>query len=82
VGMADGPLAGLAALTAISGLEGYHLRHAAEGELLLRAGDPAAAAAFERALPLTPNEAERRHLRRRIADARARAGTAQPGTAH
>jgi RNA polymerase sigma-70 factor (ECF subfamily) len=83
IAMADGPRAGLAALDGIRGLDGYHLRHATEGELLLRAGEPAAAlAALERALPLTSNAAERRHLERRIAEARAWAGTAQPGTAH
>jgi RNA polymerase sigma-70 factor (ECF subfamily) len=83
IAMADGPRAGLAALNEVQGLDAYHLRHATEGELLLRAGEAAAAlAALERALPLTVNAAERRHLERRIAEARARAGTAQPGTAH
>lgn len=83
IAQADGPRAALAALEGISGLDEYHLRHATEGELRLRAGEPeAAAAAFERARTLTRNTAERRHLERRIAEARARAGTAQPGTAH
>jgi RNA polymerase sigma-70 factor (ECF subfamily) len=73
VAMADGPRAGLAALDGIPGLDRYHLRHATAGELLLRAGEPeAAASAFERALPLTSNAAERRHLERRAAEARAR----------
>jgi len=72
IGMADGPRAGLAALDGIPGLERYHLRHATEGELLLRAGEPSGAAdAFARALPLTANAAERRHLERRAAQARA-----------
>ena len=88
IAMADGPRAGLAALDAIPGLDGYHLRHATAGELLLRAGEPVrAVAAFERALPLTANAAERRHLQRRLAEARARTaadpgGPAQDGLAH
>jgi RNA polymerase sigma-70 factor (ECF subfamily) len=66
VAMADGPHAGLALLDALAGLDRYHLFHAARGELLLRAGDGATArAAFERAIALTDNAAERRHLRRR-----------------
>lgn len=86
VAMADGPRAGLALLdplTAGSGsaaLERYHLLHATRGELLLRLGHgasgverAAAVSAFERALPLTANPAERRHLERRLALARARA---------
>ncbi len=81
IAMADGPRAGLAALDAVRGLDGYHLRHATEGELLLRTGDPAsAAAAFERALPLTANAAERRHLERRLAEARARIADRAPGS--
>jgi RNA polymerase sigma-70 factor, ECF subfamily len=73
VAEADGARAGLAALDAVPGLSAYHLRHAAEGELRLRAGEPeAAAAAFARALPLTANPAERRHLERRLAEARSR----------
>ena len=68
VAMADGPHAGLALLDEIDGLERYHLLHAARGELLLRAGDTAAAsAAYEVALTLTDNPAEQRHLRRRLA---------------
>jgi RNA polymerase sigma-70 factor (ECF subfamily) len=88
IAMADGPRAGLAALDAVDGLDGYHLRHATEGELLLRAGEPGrAAAAFERALPLTTNAAERRHLERRRAEARARDSAGpqappRPGLAH
>ena len=67
VAMADGAPAGLRALDAISGLDTYHLYWATRGELLLRAGSPTNAnAAFERALRLTPNAAERRHLEQRI----------------
>lgn len=64
ISMADGPLAGLAVLDRLTGLDEYHLFHATRGELLARAGRPAAAS-FERALQLTSNEAERRHLERR-----------------
>lgn len=67
VGMADGPLAGLAVLDRLTELDEYHLFHATRGELLARAGRPAAAS-FERARQLTSNEAERRHLERRAAE--------------
>ena len=67
IAMADGPLAGLAVLDRLTGLDDYHLFHATRGELLARAGRPAAAS-FERALQLTSNEAERRHLERRAAE--------------
>lgn len=67
VGMADGPLAGLAVLDRLTGLDEYHLFHATRGELLARAGRPAAAS-FERARQLTSNEAERRHLERRAVE--------------
>jgi RNA polymerase sigma-70 factor (ECF subfamily) len=80
VAMADGPRAGLAELDAVTGLDEYHLLHATRGELLLRAGELAAAAdAFERAAALTTNAAERRHLARRIAQARSRAGLPRQG---
>lgn len=66
VAMADGALAGLALLREVHGLDDYHLFHAANGELLLRYGDTVSAcAAFERAIALTTNAAERRHLARR-----------------
>ncbi len=46
-------------------LDGYHLWHAARAELLLRSGrGDEAVAAFDRALALTANEAERTLLRR------------------
>jgi RNA polymerase sigma-70 factor (ECF subfamily) len=67
IAMADGPLAGLAVLDRLGGLEEYHLYHATRGELLARADRPARAS-FERARELTTNEAERRHLARRAAD--------------
>jgi RNA polymerase sigma-70 factor (ECF subfamily) len=47
-------------------LDGYHLYHAIRADLLTRTGDPnAAAAAYDAALALTKNEAERAALRRR-----------------
>ena len=71
VGMADGPQAGLAALSrlAASGrLEGYHLLPAAQADLSRRAGRDAEAATFYRtALDLAPTEPERRYLQRRLA---------------
>ena len=67
IAMADGPLAGLAVLDRLTGLDDYHLFHATRGELLARAARPAAAS-FERARQLTSNEAERRHLARRAAE--------------
>jgi RNA polymerase sigma-70 factor (ECF subfamily) len=68
VAMTDGPHAGLAVLDAAEGLEGFHLFHAARGELLLRDGrKDAAAGSFTRARELTRNAAEQRHLDRRVA---------------
>lgn len=70
VAMADGPQAGLDLLDGVTGLEQYHLLHAARGELLLRAGAKEQAhAAFTRALDTVVNPAERRHLRRRLVQA-------------
>lgn len=66
VGMADGPLAGLARLDEVVGLEGYHLLHAVRGDLLERAGRPhQARTCFARAARLTENPTERRLLERR-----------------
>ena len=70
VAMADGPHAGLTLMNELSRLDSYHLYWAARGELLLRAGDPeAAAAALRRARDLATNPTEVRHLDRRIASA-------------
>ncbi|TAK78700.1 MAG: RNA polymerase sigma factor [Dehalococcoidia bacterium] len=58
------------ALAVIDGLAlgGYYLWHAARGDLLERLGRPAEAAdAYARALTLTENTAERRHLEARLA---------------
>ncbi|MEZ5343343.1 MAG: DUF6596 domain-containing protein [Acidimicrobiales bacterium] len=61
----EGPEAALMALAELD-LDHYYLWHAIQAELLLRCGrDDAAALEFERALQLTDNPAERRHLQRR-----------------
>jgi RNA polymerase sigma-70 factor (ECF subfamily) len=69
----EGAAAGLAAIEPLAErLEGYHLYHAARGELLRRLGrDAEAVAADRRALELTANPAEQRLLRDRIAAAQA-----------
>ena len=65
-----GPEAGLAALDAVPGIEslnGYHPLHATRAELLRRDGDAEGArAAYERALDLATNPAERAHLSERL----------------
>ena len=65
----DGPAAALNALAPLAErLDGYHLFHAARGELLRRAGDAdAAREANRRALELTSNPAERRLIQERLA---------------
>ena len=61
--MADGPEAGLAAVDAIDGLDDYRYLHSTRADLLRRLGrDDEARAAYERALELTPNGAEREFL--------------------
>lgn len=67
--MAEGPEAGRRSIESVEGLSEYHLFHAAPAETYARAGDPTSAReAFETALTLTTNPAERKHLQRRIAD--------------
>jgi RNA polymerase sigma-70 factor (ECF subfamily) len=66
VAMADGPIAGLALLDQLDGLDNYHLYHAARGELLLRCDDSRSRAAFGRARYLAENPSEQRHLDRRL----------------
>lgn len=64
----DGAVAGLAAVDAVAGLQAYPLFHAARGELLARLGRADEAwAAYEAALALPQNDAQRAHLRRRQA---------------
>jgi len=65
IGERDGPAAGLAALDAVdaAALDDYQPYHAALADLLVRAGRTAeAVAAYDRAIELTTNPAERRFL--------------------
>lgn len=75
IAMAEGPDAGLAVLDAPAlseALDGYRYFHAARADLLRRRGDSTAAvAAYDRALDLSPNEAELRFLTRRRAECEA-----------
>jgi RNA polymerase sigma-70 factor, ECF subfamily len=67
VAMAGDVDRGLSHLDEVEGLDAYHLLHATRGELLVRAGRPREAVeCFERARSLTLNEAEQRHLTRRM----------------
>jgi RNA polymerase sigma-70 factor (ECF subfamily) len=72
VAMRDGPAAGLAIVDAIleaGELRDYRLAHAARAELLRRLDRPSEArTAYRRAISLTKQEPERRHLERRLAD--------------
>jgi RNA polymerase sigma-70 factor (ECF subfamily) len=74
IGMADGPHAGLAAVDQVARdqrLSGYHPLHAARGELLARAGQPAEAAAeLARAAELAPTAQERAQILRRLTSLR------------
>ena len=71
VGLADGPLAGLAILAPVlasAGLDGYGPLHAAHADLLDRAGRAdEATAAWARAIEATGNSALREALTRRVA---------------
>jgi RNA polymerase sigma-70 factor, ECF subfamily len=68
VSMATGPEAALPLVDELSApLAGYHLWHATRADLLRRLGRrDEAAAAYQKALELTQNEAERLFLRRRL----------------
>jgi RNA polymerase sigma-70 factor, ECF subfamily len=72
VAMADRPEAGLLLVDEIEesgALDGYYLLSATRADLLRRLGRTAMArGAYERALELAPTEAERRYLRKRIAE--------------
>jgi RNA polymerase sigma-70 factor (ECF subfamily) len=72
VAMRDGPAAGLAlvdGLLADGTLDGYHLAHAARGDLCRRLGRTAEAVeAYRAALALAQQEPERRFLRRRLSE--------------
>lgn len=65
----DGAEAGLAAVEAVPGLDGYALFHAARAELLARLGRAdEARTAYRAALALPQNDAQRAHLHRRLAE--------------
>ena len=70
VAMRDGPEAGLALIDAIlarGDLTGYHLAHAARGDLCRRLGRVAEAiSAYERALGIATQEPERRFIKGRL----------------
>jgi RNA polymerase sigma-70 factor (ECF subfamily) len=67
VAMVWGPDAGLLAIDRVSGLDEYHLLHAARADLLRRLERHAeAAAAYRRALELATNPVERAYLERRL----------------
>jgi RNA polymerase sigma-70 factor, ECF subfamily len=68
VAEADGPKAGLAIVDRLA-LDDYQYLHATRGELLRRLGRTTEAReAYERALALAPDDAERRLLERRLAE--------------
>ncbi len=63
----DGPAAALPLVDGLGDLDGYHLFHATRADLLRRLGRIAdATAAYERAIVLTSNGAERRFLEQRL----------------
>jgi RNA polymerase sigma-70 factor (ECF subfamily) len=69
----EGPATALPLLAELD-LDGYHLYHAIRADLLARIGDEeSAAAAYDTAIALTDNEAERASLRRRRRNASGRA---------
>jgi RNA polymerase sigma-70 factor, ECF subfamily len=67
VAMADGPAVGLEMLNRIEGLEAYYPYHVARADLLRRTDQrQAASEAYERALDLCQNSAERAYLQSRL----------------
>jgi RNA polymerase sigma-70 factor (ECF subfamily) len=69
VAMAQSPAEGLELLERIDGLEDYYPFHVARADLLRRTNQrEAAAEAYERALDLCQNTAERAYLQRRLAE--------------
>ncbi|MFF3707333.1 RNA polymerase sigma factor [Streptomyces phaeochromogenes] len=74
VGMSESPEAGLALVAELEKageLSGYHLLPATRADLLRRSGRMAEAAeAYEKALELVENDAERRFLEKRLAECR------------
>ncbi len=68
VAMVEGPERGLELIDAIAGIDEYQPLHAARADLLRRLGrDAEARTAYERALALSENPAERRFIEARIA---------------
>jgi RNA polymerase sigma-70 factor (ECF subfamily) len=71
VAMAQGPESGLALIETIEGLDSYRHLHSARADLLRRLGRrDEAEEAYERALELTQQQAERGFLERRLAEVR------------
>ena len=67
VAMSEGPERGLELVDSLEGLDGYHLMHATRADLLRRLDRfDEARSAYERALELVANPAERRFLQRRL----------------
>ena len=74
VAMAEGPERGLELIDGIDGLDGYRHLHSARADLLRRLGrGHEAAEAYDRALALAPQPAERAFLERRLAEVRSSA---------
>jgi RNA polymerase sigma-70 factor, ECF subfamily len=74
VAMAEGPERGLALIESIEGLDAYRHLHSARADLLRRLGRRGEAAeAYERALELAGQPAERAFLERRLAEVRSSA---------
>jgi RNA polymerase sigma-70 factor (ECF subfamily) len=74
VAMAQGPEQGLALIDGIDGLDGYRHLHSARADLLRRLGrGREAAEAYDRALALASQPAERAFLERRLAEVRSSA---------
>ena len=72
--MAEGPARGLDLIDRIDGLEGYRHLHSARADLLRRLGRRGEAAdAYQRALELAAQPAERTFLERRLAEVRSSA---------
>ncbi|MCW2801238.1 MAG: hypothetical protein JWQ70_2710, partial [Aeromicrobium sp.] len=68
LGERDGPLAGLAALDELTGLDRFHLWHGCRAELMTRLGrEDEARAELTSALDCDPPAADRRLLERRLA---------------
>ena len=82
VAMADGPATGLAMMDGLlssGSLETYPYLHAGRADLLRRLGRwTEAASAYQRAIDLTGNAAERTFLERRIAEVSTAAGRERP----